>query len=600
MKKFHYDAERYKLVICFLKILSILYWLALLSTADSYYIPYLIVGSCGIISVYINMDEKENFIKKEENFVVLAFSCLLSLMVASANYGIFTDNNVPENINIYFFGLYQKSLFILLFIGGFFAFKNLFIYLANRLRNYYWHKKVRLGYGWKVTSIYCISMFITSAANIFIMYNCYYPGNLTSDSVYVIKQALYGPYSNQHPYYYTKIIEFFLVNGKQWFHNINAAVAFFSIFQIIFMAACISYVIVTLYQMEVSWKLVLGCLIWYIIMPFHIMYSFSMWKDVMFGGFVAVYIVAVFRIWKKIGKYNYVNWFMMMIGGSGTCLFRSNGWFAFFLSFLCFIFLFGEDANKKKMILYLGGILGLTLILKYPVLYTLDVRQPDIVEKLSVPIQQIARIIRDCDDVREEHKVLLRKIVDVDQISEAYKPYISDPIKDLIREGDKQYLEDHKAVYLKLYLEMSLSHLDKSVEAWIDLTKGYWNGGYSRWKWLDCVEGKEELGLERTIHMKNLKGVLDGYFWMYDSNSFLKIFLCIGFHTWIIMLLAVLSILRKDKESFFMTIPLISIIFTLLITTPVYAEFRYIYAVFCCIPFIIVATFFKGNLGITT
>lgn len=543
------------------------------------------------MSTYINMIEDRNFGKDKDRLIIIAFSGLLSLMIAAANYKIFSNVNPPENIDVVFFGFYQKSIFVGMLIGGFFACINLLVYLWDRLMRFYWHREER--HRWKAASIYFAGLFSISVVDISIMYACYYPGNLTSDSLYVIKQALYGPYSNHQPYYYTKIVEFFLVRGKEWFHNINAAAAVFSIFQIIFMAACISWVIVTLYQMEISWKLIVGCWILYTIMPFHIMYSFTMWKDVMFGGLVVVFIVSVFRIWKKIGNCVALNWLMLILGGIGTCLFRSNGWFAFFLSFLLFLFLFGEDTNKKRMCMCFAVILGLSFILKYPVLHVLGVRQPDTLEKLAVPVQQIARIVRDCDDVREEHIELLSRIVDVDRIPEVYKSGIVDPVKELIREGDQQYLVDHKAIYLKLYLEMSLSHIDKSVEAWIDLTKGYWNAGYPYWKWMDYVDGKEELGLERTVHLQNIKKIIEGYFWLYDSNAFFQVFVSIGFHIWILLVLAVLSILRRDKESLFMTIPLLAIAFTLLISTPVYAEFRYIYALFCCIPFLGFTTFFR-------
>lgn len=246
------------------------------------------------------------------------------------------------------------------------------------------------------------------------------------------------------------------------------------------------------------------------------------------------------------------------------------------------------------MRILLLGIMVLTFVLKYPVLRVLNVSQSDTVEKLSVPIQQIARIVRDCSDIREENKELLRRIIDIDQIPEVYRPEISDPIKKLMRDtGNQQYLEKNKAVYIKLYLEMSLSHIDKSMEAWIDLTKGYWNGDYPRWKWADWVEGKEDLGLERTVYEKSMKKVIDEYFWLYMDNSFLQVFLCIGFHVWIVLILFFFYVVRKDKEGLFLTVPLISILITLLISAPAYSEFRYVYAIFCCLPFLICSTFYK-------
>lgn len=574
-----------------LEIFFVIYWLTMLKLSDAYYIPYLIIAVFGIISIYYNSIEGRTNEEKGENLMIFAFSAFLSLMTLAANYGIFLNLNVPENAGIWFVNLYRKGNVIVVFLGGYVAFGNITRCLMKKLKNFCWR---RIEYKWPAFLVFLVSFFIISGINIGIMFLCFYPGNISSDSVSIIKQALFGPYSNHQPYYYTKIVEFFLVRGIEWFHDINASVAFFNIFQIIFMAFCISYVIVTLYQMGISLKLQMGCLIWYVAMPFNIMYSFTMWKDVMFGGFVAVFIVSVFRIWKKIGKKVFLSYAVLIIGGIGMCLFRSNGWISFALAFFSFLFLFGEDYGKKKMKFLFLGIMVLTFVLKYPVLQSLNVTQPDMVEKLSVPIQQIARIVRDCGDISEENKTFLCRVVDVDQISEVYRPEISDPIKKLMREtGNQQYLEQNMAAYIKIYLEMSLSHMDKSIEAWIDLTKGYWNGGYSYWRWADWVEGKEDLGLERTVYAKNMKKCVDEYFWLFSENLFLQIFLCIGFHVWIVLILFFFCIVRKDKEGLFLTVPLIAILITLLISTPVYSEFRYVYAIFCCLPFLICSTFYK-------
>lgn len=217
------------------------------------------------------------------------------------------------------------------------------------------------------------------------------------------------------------------------------------------MAACFFYIIVTLYQMKIPVKVILACWLWYVIMPFHMLYSFAMWKDIMFGGFVAIFVVSVFKIYKKVDNSVRSDQVFLVIGSVGTYLFRSNGWFVYLLSLLFFVFLFGEDPNRKKMKFLLLAVTILTFILKYPVLEYFNVSQPDAIEYLSVPAQQIARVVRDCDDIREEHRELLNNIVDVERIPETYVWNISDPIKYLVRErGNQGYLVEHKSEFLLL------------------------------------------------------------------------------------------------------------------------------------------------------
>ena len=56
--------------------------------------------------------------------------------------------------------------------------------------------------------------------------------------------------------------------------------------------------------------------------------------------------------------------------------------------------------------------------------------------------------------------------------------------------------------------------------------------------------------------------------------------------TWLTLLVSYLGFKKKDKLTLFLTVPCMAIIMTLLIATPVFAEFRYAYSLFCCLPFL--------------
>jgi hypothetical protein len=61
----------------------------------------------------------------------------------------------------------------------------------------------------------------------------------------------------------------------------------------------------------------------------------------------------------------------------------------------------------------------------------------------------------------------------------------------------------------------------------------------------------------------------------------------IGLFVWIDIILFGISLFRKDKLGIFMSFPVLSIVISLLLTAPVFAEFRYIYAAFCIIPLVL-------------
>lgn len=572
-----------------IQAIAILYWLLFLQNSDSYYVPYLLIGICSSIALYSNKTKRQVFHRDWEQITIIICSSVFSLMICAANYALFMNLNLPDRAGKIFIALYKAFTIFAVLFGGFSAFWNLLNCLVEHFKGFYWKKIPNKQGG----GIYVLSILLISTINLFFLFMCKYPGNITPDSLKSIGQSLSNSYSNKHPFYFTMIVKFFQVLGLKLTNNINISVVLFSVFQVVFMAACFSFIILTLYQMQISKKIIVGCLLFYTMMPYHIMYSFTMWKDVMFGGFVLLYITATFRILKNVGNYKNIDKIVLLIGGIGTCLFRSNGWFVFLLTVLCAIVLFGK--TRKRMCALLATILIITFILKHPILSYLNVSQPDTIESLSVPAQQIARVVVDHNDLSEEQRELLGKIVNVEAISETYLPYISDPIKNLVRISKNQdYLEEHKAAYLKLYFALGLSHLDTYLYAWIDLTKGFWNGGYAYGIWSGSVR-ENDFGVERIVHSEKIRIALEEYLWLYPNVPVLQIFVCIGFFVWLVIGFGILCILRKDKEGFFVIIPVLSIVLSLMVATPVYAEFRYAYAVFCCVPFLLFAVFYKSS-----
>ena len=76
------------------------------------------------------------------------------------------------------------------------------------------------------------------------------------------------------------------------------------------------------------------------------------------------------------------------------------------------------------------------------------------------------------------------------------------------------------------------------------------------------------------------------------------LFLCIGLYVWIDWLLFYLAAVRRDRIAVVMTLPVIALVFTLQISTPVFSEFRYVYSVFCLMPFLLPAVVSGcGSLG---
>lgn len=573
--------NRWKSAGFLFQFVLIYYWMIFLLDADSHYAVYLLTGTAGILCCGINWKVRIFPEEKREKILTLLFSFVLSTAVVAANYAMFTD---PESSK-------WNKVFSLIVIcmGGMIAFGQILVCLAARLQSFSFIKKKEQN---RKLLLYVV--FLSAAApmailNLLLLFLSEYPGNFTVDSMNQIGQILTGNYSNHHPFYHTMIIGFFVKIGYAVWGNMNAAVAVYNVFQILFLSACFSFGMVTLYQTGVPVKYIVVCDLFYTLMPFHLVYSITVWKDVLFGGFVLLFTVAVFRVLGNIGSHKIINYLIFLFGSLGTCLLRSNGWLAYLLVFGGFLLLF--KWSDKKLCISFFFVLVVSFILKHPVLAALNVSQPDTIESLSIPTQQIARVITEYNDLTEEQKTLLNEIVSVDDIPIEYVNYISDPIKSMIRRRNYQpYLDEHKGEFLKLYVELGIKHPKGYVKAWIDQTRGFWNGGYRYWVWSQGVQAND-FGISREVKSAGMHLWLYQYVESFSDSNVLVIFLSIGFYVWIVSMVCYISLIRKDKIACFLTFPVLAVILTLLVATPVFAEFRYAYAVFCTVPFLLFVPF---------
>ena len=177
-------------------------------------------------------------------------------------------------------------------------------------------------------------------------------------------------------------------------------------------------------------------------------------------------------------------------------------------------------------------------------------------------------------------------MIDLDAVPSAYDGWISDPIKNLVRDSGRQdLLHTRRGDFIRCYLQIGLRYPHKYLEAWIDQTIGYWNAGYRYWIWgKDVAENR--LGIETSVASPRALTLFDRYRNAWSELPALQPFVCIGLHVWGIVLLALLALVRRDRAALFVTVPFLAVVLTLLIATPVYSEFRYAYAVFCGTPFL--------------
>lgn len=575
MRKISHLSPKLPVVIQLIFLYIWLTVLAPLSVTDTYYSVYLFCGAAAALCLYDNFKEKRVCTGKE-NAVLISFSLLFSIAVVLSNYPLFEPLTVLQN-------LFQLGCCLL---GGFFAGYAVLLYLLKRLP--FSHSTGDRKNSWLV-----FLFVFSSVALIDLLYLLFaqYPGILTTDSFSTMKQLLgLSRYNNTMPFWHTVTVKVFVDLGLALFGEINAAVACFHVAQILFMAFCFAYALTTMYQMKVPvWFLSLAYLV-YAAQPHNIVYSITLWKDIPFAGAAALFTTAFCRLLRGVGKHKTWNYIAFVAGALGFSLWRTNGWYAFLVVVLLMWLLMRKE--HKKLLIIMTVILVFCWILINPLLDILGVSGTNFVEAFAVPMQQIARVIAEGKELTETETALLEKIFWMDKVGPMYNPQTVDPVKfETFQYDNVGYILENPGAYLKLYLSIGMRYPGEYLKAWVEETKGYWNGGYFFWIYT-LQQDANTLGITLTPGSNIIARLFAAAFRYLEKPAFMQPLTSIGLHTWALFGCFVVTVLHKRRE-FLLTIPLIVLVVGLWLGTPVYSEFRYAYPIFLSMPVILAATAFE-------
>ncbi|MDE6662610.1 MAG: hypothetical protein K2K46_04620 [Lachnospiraceae bacterium] len=410
-----------------------------------------------------------------------------------------------------------------------------------------------------------------------------YPGIMTPDSLNQFEQVLgLIPYSNHHPFVHTMLFKLFYQIGLAITHNMVAAVSFFTFFQMCFLAFSIAYFLKTLRIFRIRDGILILITCFYALVPYHAVFSVTLWKDILFAASVLLFGCSMLRMAKGITPS-----VLAVFAASGImiCLFRSNGWYGFLFCLPFLLFYYRRYA--KFVYPALGVILLTAALVKYPVMNALNVTQPDLIESLSIPTQQIAAVICNDRELKEEQLELIENVVDLTYIKDLYNPTFADNMKELVRAGNQEYLTAHKWEFFKLWLSLGCTYPTDYLQAYINQTYGYWYPD-SFYPVAD-VEGVSAttLGVSHTpliggpIVVKTKEIALK----LGDMLPLYSLLWSMGIAFWFLLFCIGNAFVRNEKAKLIYYLPSFALYLTVMIATPVATDFRYVYFMVFSVPF---------------
>lgn len=544
--------------------------LSALAGTDTYYSVYLLCGAAALLCLWDNRKGGKN------HPALWVFAGLFSLAATLGNHEIYEPASMQNRLN-----------FVMDLLGGFCVGYQILRCMLRRLplRG---ETRERKHAKWAFWGVFAAVAVIDLGYLVFARY----PGILTRDSYTTIGQLLYGHYDNTMPYYHTRLVGLLVKLGMALTGDINFGVALFHGFQILLLAAVFGYAFMTLYQIGVpKWGLGLAFFV-YALLPYNIVYSITLWKDVPFGASALLLAAAFYRLLKSMGKSRKWDYAAFTAGALGLALMRTNGWYALLIAAVLLAIVLRKE--RKRLTLVLLAVLVLSWVMIGPVLTILKVPGTDPVEAFAVPMQQIARVAANNRALTQEQQALLSEIFLMDKLGEVYDPQTVDPVKyEAFRYDQVDVIRQNAGQYGKLYLSLGLRYPGDYLKAWIDETRGYWNGGY--FYWIYTLEAEENnVGIVPTAGTNPIARLYAAWFRFAEKPAALQILYSIGLRVWILAACCLICCLQKRKQ-WLIAVPALVLTVGLWLGTPVFAEFRYAYPMVLTSPLVLLTTMFEGK-----
>ena len=494
--------------------------------------------------------------------LMLSIGSIVSSYIYSPAVNIFTLKNIAYSIIATTgFSLFFYRLFIILFSKA----KNITLFEK--------HDKMKLRYFF----IICGIMFVIY----FLYFIRYYPAIMTPDSYYVLHYANNFIMSDFHPFGHTWFIGAFFHLGKLLFGNMNMAVAFSIVIQMICIVLMFSFTIKYLYDKGLNKKWTIALTLIYSLNPLFAHYSITLWRDVMFGGaFVTLLITLYEFISCKNIKAKYV--ILFVINTLIILFFRNNGIYIFLFTAPFIIFIL--KGKRKMMSILCFSILLTYFIIKGPVFNYFKIEKTTSVEAFSIPLQQIARVVSSGREIPEKDLKYLEKLFDYDKIEFSYNPAISDPIKNL---ANKSVLNNKKD-FFKTYLSLFIKYPNVYFEAYCLQTLGYWYPDVIYWA---TAGESSSIFPEEKIYSVSITPLW--YNKIIDTTVSRKIPLnnivwSVGLQFIVLLCSTFLMFYLKNNKYILCFIPLYGLWISIMLATPVFAELRYVFGLFVCSPIMLV------------
>lgn len=420
----------------------------------------------------------------------------------------------------------------------------------------------------------------------FPVFLAFYPGNLSPDSYSSIKQSLTHIVSTANPVLFTCIVKLCIQIGRCLFGNMNAAIATFSIVQMLLLDGILTYTIVWLQKHGVRKWFQYLTLAYFALHPLIVRYSFTMWKDILFSGVMLLIVLFLYDIGVRAKKLNENRTLIYFLCIATLAAFLRNRIIYAVIGFFALLLIVYRNCWKKLLPAF-ALTACLVLLIQGPLYAALNIKPSNFAEGQGVSLQQVAAVVCEGGVISEDEAEFISNIIPLQDIPKAYYPSTVDSLKGYST-FNHDFLNSHPSEYIAVWRSVFMHNPWTCIKAWLMTTRGFW--GFNVYIEPFAITWKSE---ELNIHQVNIVKNLAGIDLAYLSNAILvhiedipvvRRFFELGCLGWFCLFVTMRVIIQKRFKVLLSLLPLNFLWFVLILTTPVFFEARYMFVYNLALP----------------
>ena len=408
----------------------------------------------------------------------------------------------------------------------------------------------------------------------------------TIKSINLVNEDVY--FNKHHSVFHTLILGMIFKIGKSLGSFTIGAGIFISL-QFIFILFTFAFVFKYMSKIKVNSLIILFSILFVGLNPIVFTYVICAVKDTpsaIFNMLYALFMLDIVRNFDNVYK-SKIKIVLFLISILMTLLLRNNGIYTVLLSFpfLFLVFKKNKTQIKKLMFTFLIPLFIFGLYDKV-LLPSFDVSNGSPREALSIPVLQLARTIRDHEEVFTDKDIEnINRLFDFEIMKTFYDPDISDNVKETYnKDADSEDVEAFFGVWFKYLKKYPLTYIESVVNS----TYGYFMPGKNKDElflvnsWY--VKKEAYFDVDNLVIFSPIRRFINQLLHLYYN---LPIFINnVAYYDLLLLFSGIYIIIKKKYKYLVPLTPLYAVLLSCL-ASPLNGSFRYILPIIFSVPLIL-------------